>query len=310
MNYIFLDEIQQVDSFEKVLNSLFHRENVDIYITGSNAYLLSGELATLLSGRYVTMQVQPFSFAEYMTIESDDSRKAFHHYLNYGGFPYAVQIEKDEVFCDYMEGILNTVLVKDVLQRKKQSDTLIVESIVKFLMSSVGSLISIKKIADTLTSMNRKTSSPTVESYLSSLLDAFIFYKVDRYDIYGKKFLQLNSKYYVADLGLKHALLGNRRPDLEHDLENIVYLELLRRRYNVSIGNIDKQEVDFIAERSGDILYFQVSASVLDSSTFAREIAPLLKIQDNYPKYLLTLDEIPTGQDGINQINLIDWLLN
>jgi predicted AAA+ superfamily ATPase len=309
--YLFLDEIQQVSNFEKVLNSLFFKKNVDIYVTGSNAYMLSGELATLLSGRYIEISVYPLSFKEYHDYRQGDNRVSFYKYLEKGGFPYTTQIFDKQILQDYMQGIINTVLIKDVFNRKKQSDSLLVESIVKFIFSSSGSLVSIKKIVDTLNSMNRKTSSPTVESYLSALLEAFVFFKVDRYDIHGKKYLQLNSKYYVVDIGLKNAYLGKHRNDIGHDLENIVYLELLQRGYDVSIGNIPREntEIDFIAQKNGEKHYFQVSATVMDPSTFAREIKSLQLITDNFPKTLLTLDEITTGKEGIKQVNLIDWLL-
>jgi len=309
--YLFLDEVQQVTNFEKVLNSLFLKKNVDIYVTGSNAYMLSGELATLLSGRHIEIPVYPLSFKEYHTYQQGNSRSNFYKYLEKGGFPYTTQIFDKQILQDYMQGIINTVLIKDVLNRKKQSDSLLVESIVKFIFSSSGSLISIKKIVDTLTSMSRKTSSPTVESYLSALLEAFVFFKVDRYDVYGKKYLQLNSKYYVVDVGLKNAYLGKHRNDIGHDLENIVYLELLRRGYDVSIGSVPRErvEIDFIAQKNGEKHYFQVSATVMDPSTFAREVKSLQLVTDNFPKTLLTLDEITTGEEGIKQINLIDWLL-
>jgi predicted AAA+ superfamily ATPase len=309
--YLFLDEIQQVANFEKVLNSLFLKKNVDIYVTGSNAYMLSGELATLLSGRYIEVPVYPLSFKEFHAYQQGDSITNFYKYLEKGGFPYTTQIFDEQILQDYMQGIINTVLIKDVLNRKKQSDSLLVESIVKFIFSSSGSLISIKKIVDTLTSMSRKTSSPTLESYLSALLEAFVFFKVDRYDVHGKKHLQLNSKYYVVDVGLKNAYLGKHRNDIGHDLENIVYLELLRRGYDVFIGSIPREnvEIDFIAQKNGEKHYFQVSATVMDQSTFAREVKSLQLITDNFPKMLLTLDRITTGKEGIKQINLIDWLL-
>lgn len=308
--YLFLDEIQMVSDFEKALNSLNLRENLDIYITGSNAYMLSGELATLLSGRYVEISVLPFSFKEYFDYLGGDSRAQFRQYLAHGGFPYAIKLDDEEAYKDYIEGIVNTVIVKDIMGRKKITDSLLLESVAKFLFSNVGSLINVKKIVDTLTSANRKTSSPTVENYLKSILDALIAYKVDRYDIWGKRYLQLNSKYYLADLALKNAYLGKRRSDIGHDLENIVFIELKRRGYEISIGNINKLEVDFIAQKSGEKLYLQVSASVLDPTTFQREIAPLKAIDDNFPKLLLTLDEISMGEDGINQVNLIDWLID
>ena len=308
--YIFLDEIQMVSEFEHVLASLNLRKNLDIYITGSNAYLLSGELATFLSGRYVELLVFPLSFKEFFDYLGGDSRKVFEEYINRGGFPYAVSIEDTKTFKDYIHGVMNTVIVKDIMGRKKITDSLLLESIAKFLFSNVGSLVNIKKISDYLISNNRKTTSPTVETYVKGLMEALTIYRVDRYDIWGKKYLQMNSKYYVADLAIRKAYLNQRRPDVGHGLENIVFIELKRRGYEVYVGSIQGLEVDFIAEKSDDKVYIQVSQSVMLDEVFERETRSLLKIDDHYPKLLLTLDEICGADHGILHINLIDWLID
>ncbi|MDN6852268.1 MAG: ATP-binding protein, partial [Tetragenococcus koreensis] len=245
--YIFLDEIQAVTHFEKVLDSLFIRSNVDIYVTGSNAFMLSGELATLLSGRYIEVRVHPLSFKEYHSAFKRDATTDFQAYLNFGGFPFAVQLEDEKTFKDYVDGIVNTVLVKDVLQRKQRSDSVLVEQIARFLTDTAGNLITVKKIANTLTSMGEKTTSDTVLSYLSAFLDAYLFYRCDRYDISGKKYLSVNSKYYPVDMSLRYALLGTKRVNIGSRLETVVFLELLRRDYEIYVGTIENTEVDFVA---------------------------------------------------------------
>ncbi|GAB2024951.1 ATP-binding protein [Lactovum odontotermitis] len=307
--YIFLDEIQMVSHFEKVLASLQLKKNIDIYITGSNAYLLSGDLATLLSGRFVEILVLPFSFNEYYDYLGGDKNQAFQNYLENGGFPYAASISDKRTFDDYIQGVLNTVLVKDVMNRKKFTDSLILESIAKFIFSNVGSLTTIKGISNALISANRKTTAPTVENYLSGLMDALIIYKVDRFNISGKKYLHLNSKYYLADLSLKNAYLGKKRPNRGHDLENIVYIELVRRGYNIYVGDTKAGEVDFVAVKEGVTTYYQVSSTVKDENTYQREISSLQAISDNYRKILLTEDLGNYNDNGIEQINLIDWLI-
>lgn len=310
MNYIFFDEIQAVLNFQKVVDSLFIKENVDVYITGSNAQMLSGELATLLSGRYIEIQMLPLSFAEYYELIGGERRDAWNAYFRNGGFPYAVQIKEDDIRKDYLTGIYNTVLLKDIVARKKVQDVSLLESIIKFLFDNVGNIVSSKKIADTLTSFGRKTTSVTVENYIKSLMESFVLYKSSRYDVKGKQHLKSLEKYYLVDIGLRHILLGDKNIDIGHILENIIYLELLRRGYTVSIGKVGELEVDFMAESSGDRIYYQVAASVLDPNTFAREISPLKKIIDNYPKYIISMDEISMSEEGIKQVNVIDFLLN
>jgi predicted AAA+ superfamily ATPase len=308
--YIFLDEIQNVKDFQRVVDSLYLNKQLDIYLTGSNAYLLSGELATLLSGRYIEIKLLPFSFAEYLALAGSDKRAAWKNYFSNGGFPYAATITQDNIRMQYLDGLYNTVLVKDVLARKKIADPTLLGDIFRFLLDNIGNIVSSKKIADSLTSYGRKASPLTVENYLAALSEAFIIYKAERYDIKGKQHLKSLSKYYAVDLGLRTLLLGNQHTDIGHLLENIVYLELLRRGYKVYIGKMDDREVDFIAMSAGGTrAYYQVAVTALDSNTFAREIAPLQKIRDNYPKYLLTLDDLPQECEGIKELNILDFLL-
>ena len=309
MNYIFLDEIQMVPEFERVLDSLFVKENVDLYVTGSNAYMLSGELATLLSGRYVELKVYPLSFVEFFSALGGDKATVFQRYPEFGGFPYATEIPDELTYRDYISGIVNTVLIKDVLQRKQRSDATLVEQLAKYLTDSSGSLVTIKKIADTLTSMGQKTTSDTVSTYLSGFQEAYLFFRADRYDIAGKKYLSINSKYYPVDQSLRKVLLGNKRPNFGHRLEGVVYLELLRRGYQVFIGNIGEFKIDFVAQKNGVTEYYQVSLTVEDDRTYQREVRPFQSIQDNYRKILLTMDNGRYNQEGIEQLNIIDWLL-
>jgi len=309
MTYVFLDEIQNVPQFQKVVDSLFIKDNVDVYITGSNAMMLSGELATLLSGRYIEISMLPLSFAEYYEMVGGDQRDAWNLYFKNGGFPYTAAIEDEDIRRDYLMGIYNTVLLKDVVARKRISDIPLLESVIKFLFDNIGNIVSAKKIADSLTSYGRKTTSVTVENYVEALTSAFILYKANRYDVKGKQHLKSLEKYYLVDIGLRRMLLGDKNADIGHILENIVYLELLRRGYTVDIGKVDDKEIDFIATIGGDKVYYQVSASILDPATFEREIAPLKKVADHYPKFILSMDELPMDDDGIKQINIVDFLL-
>lgn len=310
MTYIFLDEIQAVPEFQKAVDSLFIKDKTDVYITGSNAYLLSGELATLLSGRYVDIQMLPLSFGEYFELVGGSRRDAWNAYFQNGGFPYTASIDDAAVRKDYLSGIYNTVLLKDIVARKRISDVALLESVIKFLFDNVGNVVSSKKIADSLTSYGRKTTPITVENYIEALMESFILYKAGRYDVKGKQHLKSLEKYYLVDIGLRRLLLGDRNVDIGHLLENIVYLELLRRGYKVSIGKVENLGIDFIAESGGDRIYYQVAASVLDPGTFAREIAPLKKVNDYYPRYILSMDEIPMNEDGIKQLNIVDFLLS
>ncbi len=316
MTYVFIDEVQNCTGFEKAVDSLFVKQNVDVYVTGSNAYMRSGELATLLSGRYITIDILPLSFDEYWQAISASNntthREAFNDYLRFGSFPYVTMLARADVTIkSYIEGIYNTILIKDVAQREGIADIPLLESIVKTLASSIGSPISAKKISDTIGSSGRRISVNTVDNYLRALTDSYIFYKVDRYDIKGRQYLKTLGKYYLVDTGLRNLLLSGSSADTGHLIENVVFLELLRRGYKVNIGKLAEKEVDFVATNSDGVTYFQVSASVLDDTTRKRELEPLQRIPDHHPKVLLTLDEVGAGAnyDGIRQLNLIEWLL-
>ena len=323
MTYIFLDEIQQVPNFQKAVDSLQTKENVDIYITGSNAYLLSGELATLLSGRYVEINVLPLSFAEFCELRSDGTKEAlFAEYMKNGALPYVAKLRGETEKVDmYLEGIYNTIIVKDIEERqrrkednpdkRKVNDIALLKNISKFLASSVGSPVSVKSIADYITSGGRSVSQATVSDYVEALVEPYIFYPSERYDVPGKQLLKNNRKLYIADLGIRRYLLPRKRYDLGFSLENVIYLELLRRGYEVNVGKVGATEVDFVARKGDDISYFQVTASMTEETTFEREMAPLKAIRDNYPKTVITLDPYTTGNyEGIHVINAIDWLLD
>lgn len=324
-NYIFLDEIQYVDKFEKVVDSLFIKENVDLYITGSNAYFMSSELATLLSGRYIELKMLPLSFKEYYQakleyekLEEKENRtlktlmQYYNEYIVNSSFPYTLQLENNlKNTYEYLSGIYNSVLLKDIVARLKIADVMRLESIVKYIFDNIGNLTSISKIANTLTSMGRKTDIKTIEKYIKGLVDSLLIYEVNRYNIKGKEFLSTLSKYYVSDLGLRQMILGNRNIDMGHILENIIYLELLRRKANVYVGQFDKNEIDFVVINSNEVEYYQVALTVLDENTLKRELAAFKNIKDNYPKYLITLDEVlpNTDYEGIKIINALEWLL-
>lgn len=311
-NYVFLDEIQQVENFQEAVDWLYVKKNVDLYITGSNAYLLSGELSTLLSGRYIEIKMLPLSFKEYVSAfpENQNTAELYRNYLINSSFPGTLELERKQDIRAYLEGIYNTVLFKDIMTRKKISDATMLESIIAFMFDNIGNLCSSNKISSSMTSAGRKISVPTVESYLSALTDSYILYKVDRYDIKGKQYLTTGGKYYIADIGLRYFLLGTKPGDIGHILENVVYLELLRRGYEVHIGKVGDSEVDFIAINSEGEEYYQVAQSVMDENTLKRELASLDSIKDHNPKYLLTMDYMPvTSYNGIKQINVLEWLL-
>lgn len=313
MNYIFLDEIQNVPEFQKTVDSLYIQKNVDLYVTGSNAYLLSGELATLLSGRYIEINMLPLSFKEYSQVFPNVSKSdLFPNYIQNSSFPYAIQLQDDPSnLYQYLDGIYNTILIKDIANRKKMTDTSQLHRIVRFMADNIGNITSIKKISDTMKSDRQDIAPHTVDAYLTALKESFILYAASRYDVKGKEYLKTGEKYYLADVGLRYMLLGNKAQDFGHILENIVYLELLRRGYKVYVGKVGTQEVDFIALKGTDTEYYQVSLSVLDKNTLQRELSPLEKILDHNPKFLLTLDALPvSSHNGIKQINALDWLLD
>ena len=316
MMYIFLDEIQNVPSYEKVVDSLHVKENIDIYITGSNSYIFSGQLATYLSGRYIEIPILPLSFKEVYNPQTD-KEEAFQKYIKTGGFPYINQIQlQNEQIDMYLEGIYNTVIVKDIEERinrknsKNVTDIALLKAISKYLSSVVGSPVSIRSITNYFKSNERKTSPNTISNYIEALCESYLYYPVEVMDISGKEVLKSNKKYYIVDPGIRNYILPKQFYDLGFTIENIVYLELLRRRYNVNIGRSGRTEVDFIAKRNDVYTYIQVTASLVDENTFNREIRPLKQIEDNYEKIILTLDRYTLGNyEGIKVINIIDWLL-
>ena len=315
--YVFLDEVQNVPMFQKAVDSLYIKKNIDVYITGSNAYLLSGELATLLSGRYIEIKMLPLSFKEYFSAfnSSDKSRyDYFLDYMKYGGMPGNIPIIQDDSnnLDIYLEGIFSTIIYKDVITRNNISDKMLLENLLKFIFDSIGSPISTKKISDTLTSKGISTSNHTVENYISAFLDSFLIYKAERFDVKGKNLLARDYKYFVVDQGLRSYLLGKKADsDMGHILENIVYLELLRRGYKVYVGKVDDLEIDFVAENRDGLKYFQVALTVRDDKVLERELKSLQKTGDHYPKYIITYDmDMKADYDGITKINIVDWLLN
>ena len=313
MTYIFLDEIQNVDQFPKVLDSFYIKDNVDIYVTGSNAYMLSSEIATMISGRYIQIEMLPLSFKEYMesTGNMNDRGIKYTEYLQNSSFPYALQLKNqpDEI-RDYLEGIYNTIVVKDIVHRKNITDTMMLKSVLKFVFDNIGNPLSSKKISDTMTSLGRKINSRTVEKYLEAFSESYIIYPAKRYNIKGKEYLKSLEKYYIVDIGMRYMLLGSKMMDTGHILENVVYLELLRRGYDVYVGKIDNYEVNFVAQNHKGTIYYQVALIVRDEKTLQRELRPLQAIRDHYPKVILTMDEDPEIQyDGIRRINARDWLL-
>ena len=313
MNYIFLDEVQRVEDFPEVVDSLYIKDNVDLYLTGSNSSLLSSEIATLISGRYVEIKMLPFSFKEFVkaTNQSTNLSSAYRQYVETSSFPYVLELlQMPQEINAYLEGIYNTILVKDIIDRKKIADTNVLKSVTQFLFDNIGSELSCKKIADTLTSNGRKSDSKTIEKYVTSLEESFIVYSANRYNIKGKEYLKSLEKYYVTDIGLKNFMLGKKSMDVGHILENVIYLELLRRGYSVYVGKIDDMEIDFVAQNSQGNTYIQVAATVRDENTLKRELRSLQTVKDSYPKMLLTLDDDPEADyDGIIRKNALDWLM-
>lgn len=332
-NYVFLDEVQRVKDFQKCVDALFLREDVDLYITGSDAYFLSGELATLLTGRYVELQVFPLSFKEYVSAldfvrpshggldfpldfpfdlasPRPSREEVFERYLNYGGLPYTVRLPEGDI-AEYLAGVFNTILMNDIMLRKPQINTRAFKATASFLADNVGNLSSTNRIAKGLSEQGDAVSRGSIDDYIEALMENYLLFKAERYDLKGREYLKVNAKYYVGDLGFRYWLLGKRIGDRGHRIENLVYLELLRRFPLVSIGKYDTKEIDFIAsDTKGGRHYFQVALSVLDEDVLSRELAPLILVSDSYPKTLLSLDVIGLGDfEGIEHVNLVDWLL-
>lgn len=307
--YVLLDEVQEVKDFERVINSLYLDKEIDIYITGSNAHLLSSELATLLTGRYVEIKIYPFSFKEYLEITNKNVDNAFNDYMVYGGMPYVARLNDEEIIIEYLQTLYNTIILKDIVARKSINYVGILEDLSKYLCDNIGNFMSAKSIADTLTSKGRKVSSITIDNYITFLIEGLLFYECKRRDIKGKQNLETLSKIYLADQGFRTFLM-NGQSDYGRILENIVYIELLRRKYNIKIGKINDMEIDFVCEKNGNIQYIQVATSVLDEMTFERELRPLKLVRDNYKKIIITLDTLPIKKDGIEVVNAKDFLLS
>ena len=313
MTYLFFDEIQHVEDFPDVINSLNLKPLVDIYLTGSNAYMLSSELATLLSGRYIEIAMLPLSFSEYVqgTHSQNNLSDVYKEYVSKSSFPYSLELDTDAEINDYLTGVYNTIVVKDIMSRNKFQDLMMLESIVRFLSDNIGNTLSTKRIADLMSADGRKIDQKTVERYLVALKESFFVYEAKRFNVKGKQLLKTLDKYYLVDIGLRRMLLGSKAIDAGRVLENIVFLELLRRKKKVYIGKVDDLEVDFVAVDQNEITYYQVAATVRDESTLSRELASLQKIKDQYPKYIITLDNDPIiNHNGIKQIYAIDWLLD
>ncbi len=313
--YLFLDEIQNVQDYQRVVNSFYLNDKMDIYMTGSNSYMLSGELATLLTGRYVQIEMLPFSFSEFVEINGygDNLERAYQHYIETSSFPYVFQLnQKTNQVSDYLKSLYSTVVLKDIVARKNISDVMMLESVLRFLADNIGNMLSTKKIRDTMASDGRPINVRTVESYINAFMESYIVYQIRRYDIKGKQYLKTLEKYYLVDIGLRNTMLGsNSGRDVGHILENIVYLELLRRGYDLYIGKIEGLEIDFVAKSSNEVKYIQVAASVRDIKTLEREIRPLQKIKDHYSKCIMTLDVDPVADfDGIKRFNVLDYLMN
>lgn len=319
-NYIFLDEVQNIPLFEKLVDGLFATENTDVYITGSNAFLLSSELATLLSGRYIEIAILPFSFKEYLTARSIDTSNKylnyealFFDYVNETSLPKGVALREEgyDTIYEYLEAIYTTIIEKDITQRHQINDKRAFGNIVKFIASNIGNSLSPSNISTTLKQDKQSIHHATVEKYLDYLVESFVFYKVNRFDLKGKKQLATQEKYYLVDTGLLNILVGKERTtDRGHLLENVVYLELLRRGNKIWTGTTRNTEVDFVCKsQKGDIEYYQVAWQMTNESTVEREFGALEKINDNYPKYLLTTDSFTQNRSGIKHLNVFNWLL-
>lgn len=313
MTYIFFDEIQHVKDFPDVVNSLNIKPNTDVYLTGSNAYMLSSDIATLLSGRYVEIPMLPFSFSEYVNAigGENDLQHSYNKYITNSSFPYTLSLDNSEEITDYLNGVYNTIVVKDIIARKKIQDITMFESVIRFAADNIGNLLSTKRIADLMTADGRRIDQKTVEKYMGSLCETFFLYEAKRFNIKGRQLLKSLSKYYIVDMGLRRMLLGSRSFDAGRILENEVYLELLHRRKKVYVGKNNQLEVDFVALDDSGVTYYQVAATARDSQTLERELASLRQINDQYPKVLLTLDDDPDADyDGIKRINALEWMMD
>lgn len=316
--YIFLDEIQEVKDWEKCINSLRVNEeyDFDIYITGSNAKLLSGELSTYLAGRYVEFVIYPFSFKEFLetlkSIQQDVStREAFQKYVKFGGMPFLYNLTfEEEASLQYLKDIYSSIILKDITQRNKIRDTDLLERVISYLIMNVGNNFSATSISKFFKSENRKVSVETILNYIKAAEESFLIYKVSRDDLIGKKVLNVNEKYYIADHGMREAILGSNQRDINQIFENIIYLELLRKGYNVRVGKVDNLEVDFVCTKGNEKIYVQVAYLLASPETIEREFTSLEKIDDNYPKYVISMDEFDMSRNGIMHINIIDFLMN
>lgn len=311
--YVFLDEVQNVEDFPDVVNSLFIKKDIDLYLTGSNAYMLSSEIATFISGRYVEIKMLPLSFKEYVDAIGGRNRleESYRQYIELSSLPYALDLkDSPRELNDYLNGVYNTIVLKDVAARKKVNDLMMLESVVRFIFDNIGNYLSTKKIADAMTSDGRKIDTKTVEKYIAALLESFVLYRAGRYDVKGKQYLKTLEKYYVVDIGLRRILLGSKAMDVGHILENIVYLELIRRGYDVYVGKVNDLEIDFVVSNERGRVYFQVAATVRSEEVLRRELAPLQQLPDHYPKYILTLDNDPEADyEGIRRMNALEWLV-
>ena len=316
-NYVFIDEVQKINEFQKAVDSLYIKKNVDLYITGSNANLLSSELATLLSGRYIEIKMLPLSFKEYKDAYKDlNNDELYQKYISYGSLPYTTSLDTEDDVSMYLSSIYNDIIIKDVIARKKIQDETMLRSVANFAMDNIGNLVSTNNIANTMASDGRDINVRTVERYLEGFTESFFLYKASRYDIKGKQYLKTGEKYYVSDLGLRYFILGRKIADYGHVLENVVYLELLRRGYDVFIGKVDEYEIDFVALNNDGRIYVQVAETLKgtdrsDTKILDRELRSLKKIDDNYEKIILTSDKTPlANEDGIKIRNVYDWLLD
>ena len=312
--HLFIDEVQEVAGWEKCIESLFAENRFDLFITGSNAHMLSSELATYLSGRYVEFPIYSLGFQEYLQFmkrEEDDRMESFAAYLKTGGFPALPHFDQDlDVIYQYIGSLYNTILLKDVIKRNNLRNVSLLENITRYTFDNIGNIFSAKKIADYLKSQRIAVGIETVQNYLAHICSTFALYKVPRYDIKGKRLLELHEKYYLGDIGLRNALIGYRESDISGILENIVFLELKRRGYTVHIGKLDTAEIDFIATKANEKIYIQVTYLLASDETIEREFKPLLQVQDNYPKYVLSMDTLfGNDYEGIRRLNLIDFLL-